>query len=338
MSQSSRPTLRQLAKHLDLSVTTVSRALKNGAEVNAQTIARVQSTAEALGYIVNRTGQALRTGRSNVLAAMLPLETRSYLSDIARLPLIEGMTIAAQARGYALTVHSSPPEENSLEALARIVSLGLSDGIIITRMLADDPRPDWLAQRHVPFVSFGRSSLDPQNGSRHDYIDIDNAAIAREATKQLIAEGHRRIALQVLDHRDLASQDRINGYCEALTEGGLQVDPDLVCDQHFDMERARASLDRLLDMPTPPSAMVCVSELGLLGALAALRRRNLLPEHSFELISRDNTGMANYLGLPVRAQMVDMVAVGQALAEALITRIETPQSAPIKRLIQPASL
>lgn len=336
MSKStSRPNLRQLASSLGLSVTTVSRALKNGPEVNIQTIKRVQAAATVMGYVPNRTGQALRTGRTNVLAALLPLETKASLSDIARLPLIEGMTVAAQARGYTLSVQSALPDEDPLEVVRKTVGLGASDGLIITRMERDDTRIAWLDDMRIPFVTFGRSDSPRQ----HAYVDIDNAWIAKAATAQLLSEGHRRIALQVLGGRDMASADRISGFVQAHEEAGLHADPALIGADHFDMETSSTALDHLLLLADPPTAMVCVTELGLLGAIAALRRHGISAPGDFALITRDNTRMCDYLSIPgIRYHSIDMAGVGKSLVEGLLERIDRPEENPRQQVFAPGPL
>ncbi|WP_108258908.1 LacI family DNA-binding transcriptional regulator [Mangrovicoccus ximenensis] len=331
---SARPNLRQIADSLGLSVTTVSRALKDGPEVHPKTVARVKAAAEAAGYVPNLRGLALRTGRTHGITAVLPLEARAYLSDIARLPLIEGMTVAARARGYTLAIQSPLPEEDTLEALRKIVHLGASDGVIITRMTRDDRRVAWLEQNGVPFASFGRSAGE----SRHAYVDIDNFRIAREAAAHLLRAGHRRIALQLLAGADVSSGDRLAGYDAALAAAGIAPDPALVGQDDFSLEASQISFARMLDRPDPPSALICASELGLLGAIAALRQRGLVPGEDVALISRDNTRLSGYLALPVLAHRVDMALAGRKLVEALLGRIERPADPPIQEVIGPGPL
>ena len=124
MSRRTPANLSQIARHLGLSVTTVSRALKDGPEVHPETRTRVQAAAAEFGYVPNLAGRALRTGRTGNLTAILPLETQGSLSDIAKLPLIEGMTVAAQRAGYALSVASTTPEEDARSGLLRVLNAG----------------------------------------------------------------------------------------------------------------------------------------------------------------------------------------------------------------------
>lgn len=329
MSRTGPANLSQIARDLGLSVTTVSRSLKDGPEVHPDTRARVKDAAARLGYVPNLAGRALRTGRTQTLTAILPLETRGSLSDLAKLPLIEGMTLAAQQGGYALSIASTIPEEDPQSGLQRVLNAGSTDGVIITRMLSNDPRPAFLQARGFPFVAFGRSDV----AIDHACIDVENEAIAEDATRRLIAAGCRRIALQRLGLDDHVSTMRLMGHSRALQAAGLAPLPDLIGHSDYTIAATEAWVTRLLALPQPPDGLICANELGLLGALAALRQRGLRAGRDLRIIVRDSTGMSRHVLADIGVHSVDLTAAGEALIAALIARIETPQAAPTRHLI-----
>ncbi|MBM7048384.1 LacI family DNA-binding transcriptional regulator [Rhizobium lusitanum] len=320
MTTKGRPNLRRLADELGLSMTTVSRALRDRSDVHPDTIRRVKAAADAAGYVPNLHGRALRTGLTRNLTAILPMETRDYLSDIIKLPLIEGMTLAARELGYSLTIFSTTPEESPQENLDTVLHSGAADGVVITRMLAEDPRIPFLLKRRVPFIAFGRSNIDRDFA----YIDIDNERIACEATSLLIERGRHRIALQLLTREDQHSAMRLAGYRAAIEDHGLTLDPDLIGHEDFTMGASEMWIERLLDSADPPTGLVCANELGLLGTLSALRKRGIAPGRDFSIATRDNTRIARYLSTPLVTHSVDMVSVGRALVEGLVRQIEHP--------------
>ncbi|PZM10456.1 LacI family DNA-binding transcriptional regulator [Rhizobium tubonense] len=328
MTTKGRPNLRRLADELGLSMTTVSRALRDRSDVHPDTIRRVKAAADAAGYVPNLHGRALRTGLTRNLTAILPMETRDYLSDIIKLPLIEGMTLAARELGYSLTIFSTTPEESPQENLDTVLHSGAADGVVITRMLAEDPRIPFLLKRRVPFIAFGRSNLDRD----YAYIDIDNERIAYEATSLLIERGRHRIALQLLTREDQHSAMRLAGYCAAIEDHGLTLDPDLIGHEDFTMGASELWIERLLDSADPPTGLVCANELGLLGTLSALRKRGIAPGRDFSIATRDNTRIARYLSTPLVTHSVDIVSVGRALIEGLVHQIERPD-APLTQKI-----
>ncbi len=330
MASTTKPNLRRIAKDLGLSATTVSRALKDGPEVHPDTIQRVKAAAVAAGYVPNFLGRALRSGRTHILTAILPMETREHLSDIAKLPLIEGLTLAAKEHGYGLSVYSTTPDDDPQENLNQLLQLGSTDGVIITRMASQDPRIPFLLERRIPFITFGRSDLPLS----YAFVDVDNERIAWDATRMLLKQGCRRIALQVLSREDQYSAARIAGYGQALQQSGLQVDPALIGHEDFTMEASDGWISRLLNLPDPPTAIVCANELGLLGALSATRRKNLVVGRDFHIAVRDNTHMCRYLSVPLIAHSVDMVGVGRRLVEGLVGLILDPEAPRMQLVLQ----
>ncbi|ODA97834.1 transcriptional regulator [Mesorhizobium sp. SEMIA 3007] len=312
--------LKQIAAELSLSVTTVSRALKDGPEVLPSTIARVKEAAKRLGYVPNHHGRALKTGRTLTLTAVLPMETRDYLSDLAKLPLIEGMTLAARQAGYSLSIYSTTPDDDPVESVQRLLQAHSADGLIITRLVSGDPRVKLLLDQGIPFVAFGRTDLD----IAYPYVDIDNEQIAYEATRRLMDKGCRRIALQLLVQKDQASATRLAGYQRAMAEAGIPIDQSLIGDGTFTMESSAVWFDRLLTSPDPPTGLACANELGLLGALHALGRRGLVPGRDVHIITRDNTRLARFLPAKIGVHSVDMAGVGRKLVEVLERRIVNP--------------
>lgn len=328
--QEMRPNLRQIAEALGISVTTVSRALKDGPEVHPATIERVKQAAREVGYTPNFHGQALRTGRTYTITLILPLETREHLSDLAKVPLIEGMTTAAQERGYSLLVLSTTPEEDPLLSLQRLIQSGATDGVVITRIKAHDPRLEYLRLAKIPFVAFGRAG----GRSDYSYVDIDNEGMGRKAVEYLAGKGRRRIALGLLSRDDQSSAMRLSGYRAGLISAGIAFDEKLVGYNEFtlaDSERFAASV---LGLEDPPDAFICANELGLLGTVSALRERGLVPGKDILLIARDTTGMYRFLSIPIFAHVVDMSNVGSSIVDALIKRVETPEGDPIAQVVE----
>ena len=133
MKSGNMANLKEIAAELSLSVTTVSRALKNGPEVHPSTVARVKEVAERVGYVPNHHGRALKTGRTLTLTAVLPMETPDYLSDLAKLPLIEGMTLAARRLGYSLSIYSTTSDDDPVESVRHLLQARSADGLIMLR-------------------------------------------------------------------------------------------------------------------------------------------------------------------------------------------------------------
>ena len=155
-----KPTLRTLARLSGFAVATVSRALSDAPDIGDNTKNLVKHIAEAVGYVPNRAGVRLRTGKTNVISLLLPMtdeETNIFYSIIIR-------SISAEFLGtpYHLNVTPFFAAGDSLLPVQRIVENGLADGIIMNQIEPEDPRVAYLLERQFPFATHGRSKWRKQ--------------------------------------------------------------------------------------------------------------------------------------------------------------------------------
>ena len=312
------PGLRDLARQLDLSVTTVSRALKNGSEVKPETIARVQAAAQATGYVPNPHGLSLRTGKTRAICAILPMVTTDVLGDIGKIPLVEGMTAGLEGSGYTFSMLSTVPEADPMAAVRQAVEGRMCDGLIITRMETQDRRAKYLAERGFPFVAFGQTELFTPIA----FLDVDNRDFAYRATVRLIERGHKRIVLHTpISELTYASQ-RILGYRQALAEAGLPFDQALVGIGDFGLDESRSLAKRMFAVEPRPTACICGSEVSALGTMAGMRELGLIIGRDVSVISRDCTSMTGYFDPPITSFFVSMEMIGRRLIAMLLDQID----------------
>lgn len=185
--------IRRLASELRLSIGTVSRALNDRPDVNPETRARVKEAAARLGYVPNQSGRSLRSGRTEIVAAVLP----SIASvDVVLLSVLEGMRRALHRRDLDLVLLFRGPEEQPLDHLKRIVQRRIADAVVLSHTVPGDPRLAWLMDQRIAFVALGRSAgLD---GGR--YVDFTFEAAAVDVVRRFAADGHRRLALTMSEH------------------------------------------------------------------------------------------------------------------------------------------
>ncbi|WP_176559335.1 LacI family DNA-binding transcriptional regulator [Rubellimicrobium roseum] len=209
-------TLRDLSRHLGLSVTQVSRALNNHADVSADTRERVHRVARELGYQPNVSARRLVTGRSGMLGLVLPgipaeAENAMFVQIVGTL----SQHLARMGRPFVL--HIADPAEDVLDAYRRLTASGAIDGFVLLDPEIRDRRVAFLRTADVPFVIHGRIE-EP-----HDYpfYDIDNRGVAERLTGLLTAAGHRRIAFLNGPKRRTYAVSRLHGYRAALARAGV---------------------------------------------------------------------------------------------------------------------
>ena len=183
--------IRRLARELNLSIGTVSRALNDQPDVKAETRARVKQAALKSGYVPNQSGRSLRKGTTGMVAALLPTMGPCQNSDGGMLRLFEGARRALRAHDLDLIILLRGSDEDALTNLRRIVSRRIADALIITRTVPNDARLSYLSDSGVCHVALGRS--DGHTGP--NWVDFDYEEATRESVRMFVRDGHRRIAL-----------------------------------------------------------------------------------------------------------------------------------------------
>ncbi|WP_035055373.1 substrate-binding domain-containing protein [Andreprevotia chitinilytica] len=322
--------LRQLAAHLQLSPTTVSRALNGFPEVNQETRERVVETAVRLGYRPNTVARRLATGKTDSIGIIYPFEPTD-LGDPVFLDIIAGATERLGEAGMDLVIVSAAVE-NELETYHRVVSGGRVDGLIVARTRVHDARLQYLASKNFPFVAHGRSELaDP-----YPWFDYDNEAGMRLAVDQLTGEGHRRIALVHAPlEMNFAMQRRL-GFLVGLNAAGADARSEyLVCGGLSPKEGAVAT-QALLALPEPPTAIVVDNNVSAPGVMTALRQAGLVAGRDISVIVFGGLRSQETETSEVSAVLQpEPREAGRTLAELMLARLNGRPAAELSRLWKP---
>ncbi len=212
--------IRQLAHELQLSIGTVSRALNDRPDVNDETRARVKAAAVRSGYVPNQSGRSLRSGRTGIVAAVIPTRTFASTTDSGLFDILEGARRTLRRHSLDLIVLFRGPDEDPLENLQRTVQRRIADAVIISQTTANDPRLTYLKACGLDYVAFGRS-----NGiDDFPFVDFDFESMAREAVRLFIREGHRRLAIAVSDPALNYEATTAREFCAEAERQGLASD------------------------------------------------------------------------------------------------------------------
>jgi LacI family transcriptional regulator len=324
------PTLKTLARQLGLSVTTVSRALKDGPEVRPETTARVKAAAAGLGYRPDQRAVNLRTGRTGVVAVLFwAPHVDDDVGDGSITSIVAGVCRRLEGAPYTPMVQLLLPGMEGLDRVRRIVEGRLADGMILSGTRPQDERVRYMLERRFPFVTFGRTELF----TPHPWYDIDNELAARQATGHLAGLGHRRIALLDPPRELTFAQHRLLGYRRALAEAGLPYDPALVVNGGLGAAESRAATRRLCAARRPPTGIVCATGVVAAGVLAGLRDAGLAPGRDMAVVSRDGTRLADYLDPPLPTCFASLSDTGWHLCDLLLRAIGGAPPEELQRLV-----
>lgn len=318
--------LKELSRLLDLSATTVSRALNGYPEVNAATRARVVAAARRHGYAPNQMAKRLATGRAFAIGHVIPLSAQHVINPLFA-DFIAGAGETYSTAGYdmVLSVVDEDDEEGVYREMMRQRRV---DGVIVHGPRLRDARIDLLREIDLPFVVHGR---DLREAADVFWLDIDNRQAFSEATEMLLALGHWRIALLNGIESLHFAHDRRCGYVAALRARGIAPDPSLMRSNEMDEPYGHASVHEMMTLADPPTAFLASSILTAYGVLRAIRELGLEPGRDVSIITHDDDlSFLKNEGAPplLTATRSSIRAAGRRTAELLIGRIDDPARAP----------
>lgn len=329
MNDQSRVTLRTIAKALDLSVTTVSRALKDGSDVNAETIQRVKGVAASLGYRPNLGGVNLRTGKSQSIAMVVRFERQGELS-ILTASLLEGVSSTMKARGYRTILIPQLPTDDPLDVVRELARQGSVDGVIITHTRPQDDRVKYLLEIGMPFVTFGRTELL----SAHPHVDLDHEAIGAEAARLLLDAGHAAPILAAPSSQYTYSLQFVKGWTKTFNTRHIEVPDDLI---HFSATSPNSGVELAKTIlrwhPGATAAFVASDEAGI-GFIATMRAAGREIGRDFGLLTYGGSNLHDFLSPPTSAFYYSNYLIGEQLASLLDRAIAGEEPARLKSVVQ----
>lgn len=322
--------LKELSALLDLSTTTVSRALNGYPEVNAETRARVLAAAQTHGYAPHQTARRLATGRTMVIGHVIPLVAHQVITPLFA-EFIAGAGESYSAAGYDMIL-TMVPELEEAEAYRTFARQRKVDGVIVHGPRMRDPRIDLLRRIGLPFVVHGRP-VSPCAGDF--WLDIANRRAFGRAADFLFDLGHRRIALlNGLESEHFAHRRR-QGYEASLIARAIAPDPALMQSAEMSEPYGYAAVQSMMRLADPPSAFLTSSIITALGVLRAVRELGMEPGREVSILTHDDdlSFLKNVGEVPLfTATRSPIRAAGRRVAEMLIAHIADPGLPPEQEL------
>ena len=325
--------LKQLSEHLNLSQTTVSRALNGYPEVNEDTRNRVLRAAQELNYRPNTRAKGLATGRALAIGHVIPVSNQHEMVNPVFGDFIAGAGESYAKAGYDMVL-SLVADQDEARAYQDIRSRGTVDGIIVHGPMINDVRIALLTQIGLPFVVHGRST---DVNLPYSWIDVNNRGAFERGTQFLFDLGHRRIALlNGLEHMDFAFRRR-KGYEAGLQNNSLQADPHLMRSEEMTEIYGYRAAKEMLGYDAPPTAFVCSSIITAIGARRAIHEAGLTLARDVSIITFDDalSYLENGDDVPIFTALRSSVRyAGREAADMLLSLISMPKGAPKTRLLE----
>lgn len=265
--KSSQVTIKDIARTLGISPSTVSRALKNHPDISEETRVAVNELAVRLKYQPNAVALSLRQSRSYTIGVIIPEIVHYFFSSV-----ISGIEDVAYDAGFTVIMCQSNEKYDREVANAKMLLAHRVDGVLVSvsKETTDYSHLTMLQDGKIPLVFFDR--IVP--GIAADQVVIDDEDAAYKATMHLIKKGRKRLAHFAGPENLLIGRDRKNGFLRALRESGLPADPELIIDADS-FEKAHIAINRLLDAENLPDGIFTTNDLTAIGAIQALKKRGI---------------------------------------------------------------
>ncbi len=309
--------IKDIARQAGVSYSTVSRALSNSPRVKAETRHRIQQLAAEMGYLPSAVARSLVTRRTMTLGVVV-----STITDLFFAEVIQSIEETALQYKYQAIVASSNGERlRELEAIRALLERRV-DGIILVSACC---RREDLAGNgpDVPVVSINNLGREHLGYS----IEVDDVDGGRQATRHLLALGHRRIAHITGPSEDWDSVERREGYTQELQAWGVPVDSSLIVHGGNRPPDGVRAMERLLTLRPRPTAVFCYNDAVALGAMRAAYAAGLrIPQH-LSVVGFDDIDLAPFLEPPLTTVAQPKREMGALAVRMILDLLAGEQSA-----------
>jgi LacI family transcriptional regulator len=316
-------TLLDIARKLNISVASVSRALNDRPGVGSDLRQRVIETAAELGFVPNMAARSLVTSRTQTVGFLIHPFGQPFSSDPFYFPIlmaVEGELVTYDYHIMLTSLNSDSPTN------LRMVEQSRVDGLILAG-------PNLSVQFVTATLHKGFPVVLIDNKPGHhkaNTILSDDAGGAYEATRHLAGHGHTRIAHIGGPLEWVSSRHRYTGYCAALRDAGLKDQAQVIHAAGTTIATGEKAAAELLDGPEPPTAIFAVNDSMALGAARAAAARGLTVPGDLALIGFDNISAAEHFSPPLSTVRIFKEQMGKLAAHRILELINDPDIPPVE--------
>jgi LacI family transcriptional regulator len=330
-----RSTLKEVAKALDVSVATVSRALAGYSDISVKTRERVAEKARELGYVPNSAGRMLVSGRSGFIGLVVQARGPDFV-DAFLGQFVVGLGEGLIAQGSDLFLAVATQGQSELEVIKHVVNSGRCDGLVLNRIAENDERVNFLLGKRFPFVTHGRSL---GTTAPYSWIDTDGEAAIRQAFEVLHDLGHRHFGFVSISEPMSFAKLREQGLRTAISDrGDLDVTLEVIRSPRGDRVARRESIRMMLSGPRRPTAIIGLFDEIALSVMQEAARMEISVPTDLSVIGFDNVVAAEFSSPALSTFDQDTRGSAHELAAMIHTVLAGKQGEPTTILKQPKFL
>jgi len=310
-----KATITDIARELNTTPATVSRALSNHPRISEKTKKSVHETALKLNYKRNRIASSLRSGKTHLIGVIIPSAEINFFGSV-----VHGIESIANENGYGVLLFQSNEQRDYEEKGLQNFLSARVDGILvcIAKDTIDYSHFREIKSRRVPLVFFDRANDD---------LDIDSVVIddykgAFLATEHLISQGYKRIA-HISGPQHLKNfYDRLKGYMGALQANKIKIDHSLIYTGNISIESGRKGTSHFLSMQNPPDAIFATEDFTALGVIKEIKERGIQIPGQFGIVGFANELFGEHITPTLSTVDQQTIQMGKSALKLLLNIIE----------------
>ncbi len=290
------PTLKEIARRLKFSVSTVSRALHDHPSIGLRTKAQVQQLAKELNYEPNQTALFFKQQKTHSIGVILPNLKEEFFSQA-----INGIEDVAKDHKYSVLIGQSNDDIEQEKQIVIAMKNHRVDGLIVSiaKHTKNYEHLTALEKYNIPIVFFDRV---PDLPTVHK-VASNFTTGTKQAIEFLISKGHRRIGVINGPEEMSSCKERTNTYMDVLQKKKIKIDLSLIVTTDLTQEKTYEAMEKLLKLKQPPTAIVTINDYVALDAIKYARKIKLKINKDISFVSYANLPITNYLEFPPLASV-----------------------------------
>ena len=312
-------TLKQIAKELDVSISTVSKSLRNSLEIGEETRLKVQAFAKFYHYKPNNIALSLKNRKTKTIGIIIPEIVHHFFSTV-----INGIEQVANEKGYNVIICLSDDSFDKEVLNMELLANGSIDGFIMslskeTQFKGDFHHITEVINQGMPVVMFDRIT----NEVLCDKVIIDDKQAAYEAVESLIDKGRKKIALVTTVDYVSVGKFRTDGYTKALLDRGLQFDENLII-KIENMDTCEETIEKLLE-DKAIDGVLAVNELFAVMTVKTAKKMGIKVPEDLAVIAFTDGIISKYSTPTITTVSQNGIKMGNKAAKILIERLEAEE-------------
>lgn len=313
-------TLKQIAKELDVSISTVSKSLRNSPEIGEETRLKVQAFAKFYNYKPNNIALSLKNRKTKTIGIIIPEIVHHFFSTV-----INGIEQVANENGYSVIICLSDDSFDKEVLNMEMLANGSIDGFIMSLSKETQFRGDFhhiteVINQGMPVVMFDRVT----NDILCDKVIIDDQSAAYEAVQSLIDKGRKKIALVTTVDYVSVGKLRTDGYIKALLDNGISFDENLII-KIEDIDTCEITIGKLLE-DKAIDAVFAVNELFAVTIIKTANKIGLNVPKDLAVIAFTDGMISKYSTPTITTVSQNGIKMGNKSAKMLIERLESEEN------------